>query len=360
MTFLKWLLSFFVKSPYFTGVLKDNRTAAQIGQDYLHEELVTTTVAVDPFSNPQITVSPYPYQNQFGTSSCVTHAVGMAYAIERGLTNFAALAYIFVYRLRSNFAGEGSIPANIFSIYHNTGAPLYTTLPTPQTEVQANNISLTQQMYNEADIYKGAKYFKITTGYNDINTIAQILQQGHAVVVCIFATYDEYSKQIPTVDNPNLKQSDVAAEVQHEICILPNSGFVMNGIKYVAVQDSAWFGGWKLRYFSEGFIKARVTESRYWVGTQVLGNGPIPKYVFTQTLKLGDKNAEVKIMQQLLISEGLLPPDCATGLFGGLTLAGVNAFQQKYAADILLPQGLIAPTGFWGVGCIKKGNALCV
>ena len=355
---LNWLLGLFKKNPYFTGVLKDNRTAAEIAQDYMHEERVAPAAGADPFGNSQMTSSPYPYVNQFGTSSCVCHAAGLALAIERKnqTGNYSPVAPIFAYRLRSNYAGEGSIPANIFSIYANTGAPLEATLPTPQTEQQANMLTLTPQMYNEAAIFKGNLYFKLGTA-NDIAAIAQIAQEGHAVSICLFATYSEYAKQIPTVDNPTLTQD--AAEVQHEVCVIPYSGFTLNGVRYVCIQDSAWFGGFKFRYLSEDFIKARVTESRYWTSVSVLATGTPPKYTFTQPLSVGMQSNEVKQMQLLLISEGLLPTDCATGYFGGLTLAGVKAFQEKYAADVLLPAGLTAPSGFWGNYTIKKANLLC-
>lgn len=345
-------------SPYFTGILPDTRLASEKIKDYMSEERTAPTAPADPFGNPQMASSLYPYVNQFGTSSCVPHAVGLGLAIERKnqTGNYSAVAPIFPYRLRSNYAGEGSIPANIYAIYKNTGAPLEATLPTPQTEQQANMVTLTQQMYNEAAIFKGNLYFKLGTP-NDIVAIAQIAQEGHAVALCLFATYDEYAKQIPTVDNPSLKQG--AAEVQHEVCVIPYSGFTLNGTRYVCIQDSAWFGGFKFRYLSENFIKARVTESRYWTSVQVLASGVAPKYTFTQPLNVGMRNEEVKQMQLLLISEGLLPTDCATGFFGGLTLAAVKAFQERYASEVLLPAGLTAPSGFWGNYTIKKANQLC-
>lgn len=347
-------LSFF-RSKHFTGLLPDNRNQSEKEKDYLHDERVIEQ-PTNPFGNLQITESPYPYMNQFGTSSCVPNAVSLAYAIERGKGSFVQLSPTFIYRLRSNYPGAGSVIPNIYDLHRKTGSPLYTTLPTPQTEVEANNAVLTAQMYTEANIFKGANYFTIKPS-NDIDTIAQVAQQGHGVTICLFATYDEYARQYPVISDPKLKQGN--AEVSHEVCVLPYSGFVKDGVKYVAIQDSAFFGGWKLRYLSEEFIKIRVTDAKYWVGVKTLSTGPKPKHTFTQTLSIGAKSPEVKQVQLLLISEGLLPQDCATGTFGGITLAAIKAFQNRYAADILLPQGLMAPTSFWGNGCIKKANQLC-
>lgn len=355
---LNWLLNFFKSNPFFTGVISDQRTNGEKQQDYLHEER-NVSVSADPFGNSQITLSPYPYENQLSTSECVPHAVGLALSIERKTAgqNFEQLSPSFVYRLRSNYSNAGSAPQNVFNIYKNTGAPLFTTLPTPQTEQEANALILSNQMYTEAQIYRGATYYTLGTP-NDISTIAQIIQQGHPVAITLFATEDEYSRQYPVILTPSLTYAQAA--VQHEVCVLPYSGFIKDGIKYVAIQDSAWFGGWKLRYLSETFIKTRVYGAMYWIGSQTLSVGPKPNFKFTQTLQFGSRSNEVIYMQRFLVSEGLLPSDCVTGYFGGYTLAAVKAFQAKYASDILLPVGLMAPTGIWGPSSIKKANSLQV
>lgn len=357
--FIDFIVNLFKKpqSQFFTGVLPDNRSASEKAKDYLSEEMMPPSVP-DPFSNAQLTISPFPYLNQLGTSSCVAHAVTLALAIERkaDVNNFSILSAMFPYRLRSNYAQAGSAPQNIFQILKKTGSPLSDSLPTPQFEFQANNLALTDQMYTEASIYKGLDYYTLGVP-NSILTIARIAMQGHGVPITLFATEEEYSIQYPTIINPKLTYYQ--AEIQHEVCVLPYSGFIKDGVKYVAIQDSAWFGGWKLRYLSEAFIKARVYGAGYWDTVQILATGKYPKHVFTYPLRLGDNNDEVKLLQQMLIAEGLLPATLATGLFGGKTLAAVRAFQSKYASDILIPAGLTAPTGFFGELSIKKANVLC-
>ena len=51
-------------------------------------------------------------------------------------------------------------------------------------------------------------------------------------------------------------------------------------------------------------------------------------------------------------------PAVETDLFGLLTEDAVKRFQATYAAGILVPVGLTAPSGFWGPSSIKKANAL--
>ncbi len=341
----------------FTGVLPDPRTSGEKAQDYLHEERLTVGTP-NPFGNAQIAVSPFPYINQLATSSCVPHAVTLALSIERkGLTGaFPQLAPIFPYRLRFNYPNPGSAPADMFYECSKYGAPLASTLPTPQYEVQANAVVLTSQMYTEATIFKGLKYFTFGAVPN-IDTIAQVADQGHGVCITLFATEEEYSVQYPSLINLNLTYNQAA--IQHEVCVLPNSGFVKDGVRYVAIQDSAWFGGWKLRYLSEAFINARVYGGGYWTKVELLATGARPKFNFTQNLTVGAKGNEVTMLQQLLVSEGMLPADCTTGYFGGITLAGIKAFQDKYAQDILIPNGINVPTGYWGPSSRAKANQLC-
>ncbi len=348
------------KYGLFTGVIDDLRLPSEIMKDWLHEERALAA-PTDPFGNDKLIGSPYPYYNQFTTFSCVPHGVGLSLALERYMDGGNAhaieqIAPTFVYRQRSNYADEGSSLPNIFGIYKTKGAPLYTTLPTPQTEVQANAQVLTTQMFTEAEIYKGKDYF-IVANYSDIATLANIAQFGHGVAILFFSTEEEYAQQYPQILNPSLNK--YGAPIRHCVCIVPKSGFIENGVKYLMVQDSSWFGGWKYHYLSEAFIKARVYAAGYWDTVSVIGTGARPKYTFTKTLRYGDTNAEVKVVQELLISEGLLPTGLNSGYFGGRTLAGVNAFQSRYAAEILLPNGLTAPTGLWGPACIAKANVLC-
>lgn len=361
MSLVQTLVWFFLGQSWlstFTGVTPDTRSQEEKDKDFLSEERLPVATA-DPFSNTQILASPYPHLNQLSTSECVPHAITLALAIERknDTGNFALLSPTFVYRLRSNYARAGSAPQDIFNLCKKYGAPLYDSLPTPQTEFQANNATLTSQMYTEASIYKGASPYYTIGSPNDIAAIAKIAQQGHAVAITIYATEEEYSVQYPKILYPSLPYAQ--AEVQHEICVLPYSGFWKDGIRYVAIQDSAWFGGWKIRYLSEQFIKARCYGACYWTDVKLLSNGPLPTFHFIRTLFVGSSGTDVKALQQVLISEGFLPTDLASGYFGGHTLAGVRAFQSKYASQILTPNGLDAPTGIVGPATRAKLNQLC-
>ena len=77
-----------------------------------------------------------------------------------------------------------------------------------------------------------------------------------------------------------------------------------------------------------------------------------------KNLSAGMKGDEVKLMQEVLINEGLLAKGSASGYFGNLTKQAVIKFQEKYADEILKPVGLTKGNGFLGTGTRAKINKL--
>lgn len=98
----------------------------------------------------------------------------------------------------------------------------------------------------------------------------------------------------------------------------------------------------------------------------VFAGSPCP-YVWNSNLKTGDTGMDVLKLQQFLNSD----PDTVIALsgkgsvgqetekFGGATRKAVIAFQQKYAAEILIPNGLTRGSGRVGDATRAKMNALC-
>lgn len=71
---------------------------------------------------------------------------------------------------------------------------------------------------------------------------------------------------------------------------------------------------------------------------------------FNRNLSLGMRGDDVKILQEILIREGVWQRSDvgATGYFGSITQAAVIKYQEKYASEILRPLGLTKGTGFVG------------
>lgn len=82
----------------------------------------------------------------------------------------------------------------------------------------------------------------------------------------------------------------------------------------------------------------------------------------TKNLFLGDFGEQVKCLQLFFKSQGseIYPEGLTTGFFGPATMRAVVRFQQKYAAEILWPNGLSRGTGSVGPSTIKKINSLLI
>ena len=81
-------------------------------------------------------------------------------------------------------------------------------------------------------------------------------------------------------------------------------------------------------------------------------------YTFKNPLKLGMSGSDVVALQHALRIDGEFTYPQLTGYFGPVTFAAVEAFQSKYASDILTPLGLTKPTGYVGASTLRKLNAL--
>ncbi len=83
---------------------------------------------------------------------------------------------------------------------------------------------------------------------------------------------------------------------------------------------------------------------------------PLSCFDFTRTLKMGSTLYDVRALQYALQKEGSTISTSEYGVFGTDTLAAVNAYQQKYAADILTNGN--APTGMVGLRTRAKLNSV--
>ena len=89
-------------------------------------------------------------------------------------------------------------------------------------------------------------------------------------------------------------------------------------------------------------------------------------FSFSRDLKLGDKNEDVLHLQKFLNSDpetqvnsfgpGSLGQE--TNYFGQLTFLAVIKFQNKYATEVLHPEGVFSGSGYVGALTRKKINSL--
>ncbi len=81
-------------------------------------------------------------------------------------------------------------------------------------------------------------------------------------------------------------------------------------------------------------------------------------YILNTNLRKGSFNQDVFSLETILIKEKLLHIVQPTIYFGNLTFRAIIAFQEKYASDILTPNGLTHGTGYVGSSTRAKLNAL--
>lgn len=106
----------------------------------------------------------------------------------------------------------------------------------------------------------------------------------------------------------------------------------------------------------EQITEAIKTQCPASVAAQLLA---CPVYL-TKYIKLGAANdpAEVKKLQQFLITYEGFKSLTASGVYGQADFEAVKIFQTRYGSDILAPIGLINPTGYVAGMTVKKVNAL--
>lgn len=311
----------FIKSlfqkKYFTGLIEDPRPESAKAEDYLHEEIAGASVPV--YKTGMSNLNDCPDENQNQTSSCVAHGCTLA---DTG--GSPRLSKMFVYRKRQNYPQEGMWLQNAGDILKNSGSCLYSTLPNVQTEAIANAMTLSSPQIEEASKNKIYKYVQIQTP-NDIDKLASIISQGYKVAILIYASYKEWSKAYPSLEDNTTYDKAV---VRHCICGI--DAFIDNGTKFIKIKDSAPFGGISTRYLSEAFIKARCYGGIYFTKLEP-GTVEKPDHVFNQDMRQGDKNDEVTFLQKRLMYEGTFPlTQTPTGLFGGITLKAVMDYQKAH------------------------------
>ena len=359
-------------NPQTLGVGKDTRSPEQIEYDYKHSELYASSVPsyLGSLKDASTYVGIFPIDNQYQTSSCVAHGKCLATSIFnylQGRTHGVPvqLSSMYLYRQRVNYPTEGMIPndANMLTIHK--GTPLYADMPTPQTEEEANALTINSALDDEAGLYAAGKWVTLEDP-SDIDTLAFISNSlVLPITIIIFATIEEWRAQTVDIRTPNLTQSDPLAVVEHCVTILPKSAYTdAQGVKRVVIQDSAIFGGFAYRFVSEDFIKARCTSADYPI---LLGNHSDlvkPSHIFSTDLTIGSTGPDVVALQECLQFAGYFPsvvngqPFKPTGTYGGLTKNAVAKFQTAYAAEILTPNGLTSPTGYVGSSTRAQLNVL--
>lgn len=340
------------KYENYNGIAEDPRTQEEKDKDYIHEELFLG------LPNPiweEREAKKFPIRNQDGSGACVAFATAKILGIDEVYEGreYVELSPRSIYVLRANKAignGMGMYLPNALDIARLHGACLESDVPSDNKGETAINVTsdITPEMREKGKIYRTKGQVQLPI---DIDSIADITTKGKGVLLGFRFDYDEWTDR-PKV-NPNSKQS-----CGHGVAGVDNR--LIKGEKIITMDDS-WgphYAKFGQRDIDKDFLAKRCFYAGYTINldfAEDLTNKP--KCNFKSSMRRGDRNKNVVILQDILKYEGLFPLNVdSTGFFGPTTQRGVVKLQEKYASEILTPVGLTKGTGFVGASTIKFLN----
>jgi len=340
------------------SALPDTRPDSEKVKDYSTSEILTSGKEVVPFENKQIKKLALEEINQWYAGSCVPHA----FLIQLEYENISPknISRLRNYRKRSNFPQPGSIGINT---YDNIRKGLSNDFPTPArfTEEDATNMPY---VLGEPMLLRDFNYYlyiNSRTHSIEPEIIPIDIAKGKAVTIFIYATNDEWSREF--VENTDTSVTLNNAYIRHAVCLVPKGDFTKNGKRWLAVHDSANFGGRFLRYISYEFLVDRV-----YFGAKVHAKDEVlvePVEVVSDKAYLycefGNKGDSVLKLQTMLSNAGKLEKKFITGFYGALTAKAVLWWQLEnwnlFTSSI--PALLEMKGHFWGsqsTNALKKIN----
>jgi len=322
------------------GANEDTRPAELKAKDFKFEETVSAPAPVVWTEKPPSEWKKYPIRNQDGSGTCVAQTmakiVGALLAQKDTTAPFHVLSATSIYKRRSN-ASEGMIGVEAFDIAKNYGLA-------PEALLQSQNLNevqVSQQLIVE--YYKALEQAARIGGFvqfnvRDFDSVASTIQHtGKPVMVWFTFTYPEWT-DVPTIisPTPNLRHSVTAVDVT-----------LYQGKQAIIIEDS--WGKFGLfdgqRVITREFYETRNLFAAYSINLKAeAGVTPKPQSIPLIAM-FGDKNSNVKDMQDFLKWDGTFPKNIeSTGFFGAITARAVKAFMVKYGVVPSDPQGRLWDT----------------
>ena len=336
----------------FSGVLDDTRPEEEKQKDFQAEEVVTTA----PIWSVKDKLKEYPIYHQDGSGACVafTFAKLIATEVKKLAQEWIDFSPSFIYKRRSNRTTAGMNIANAADIVRREGSTLEALMKSQNlTEEQINKV---HETYVATEIAKGVS--KAVNSYlyvaPNIESIATIINQGHSVGLVIYADWEEYSDTPQVLKNLTYSQ----AQIRHMVTAVdfflhPELG------KCLWIEDSWGVGHGQggRRIFTENFVNQRTQLAIYLDGFE-FDKKEIEKVEFIKPVEFGDRDDEVKKVQDFLKSQGTFPSNQeSTGYYGNITARAVLDWQLK---ELEIPEAQLRELRghFWGPASITRANSM--
>lgn len=344
----------------FLGANLDNRPDESKEKDFNFNETVAGAAAVNWVEKPQQDWRVFPVQDQNGSFSCVAQTIKKLALINLWLKDkiFVIFSASHIYQRRSNKPAQGMIGVEAFDIWRD-GITLEQFAPSElMTDPQMDNLKI--QPYEDAigKVFSIGGHIGIPI--KDIDTVASIIQQtGKGVMLWFFFTQNEWSRQVPIIENIGLV-ADSEKAIRHSVTGVDFT--LYKGKKAIIIEDSAHFGGFAQRIITEDFFNVRNFLARYPMNFKFQDQSqltpaptpvpnPKPKFWFVNPLVFipldssgnisdptlnNQQKIAVSALQDILKYEGFFPLNTSsTGYYGAITAKAVLQWQLKHSVASL-------------------------
>jgi hypothetical protein len=256
---IDFLIKLFTKQPpIFTGALADPRKKEEKLNDIHFQDIVATASPVSWVTKTSYRT--FPEYNQLQSYTCganaLAKALGIAYSTRYG--EYVPFSRANIYQRRANRPQAGMFMGDMFNIA-SLGITLEQLTPEPfKTDTELENITIEQFKKDVGSIFKisGGVYLPC-----NIEQIASTIQTtGKGIILMTYFLSNEWSQEYPTMQNRLLGFSDMAS-LRHFVVAVDFT--LINGKKYLVIEDSAWFGGLNRRFLSEEWVTNRVVMAGY-------------------------------------------------------------------------------------------------
>lgn len=299
-----------------TGALVDERPDAEKANDPTFAEVVGSAAPVAWQEKWPDAIRRFPDQDQKQSFTCGANALSKSEAVHFAQKyGYLPFSRPDIYQRRSNMPAAGMAMWDMFDIASKGLVPTSFTAEKPERLFQDSD-------YEALPIdrwAKGLEPFKVRGNVKlpaDVEAIASVIQQtGKAPVALTYFTAGEWSKEIPYIVESGMRVGDPSA-LRHFVAITDFT--LYNGRKYLVVEDSAWFGGYRRRLASEEWVRERFYEVRYGMN-----------FAFEQGTSRPSYDGLTVVSAQLCLrSLGYFPTNVATAeVVGPVTRQAIAKFQ---------------------------------
>jgi hypothetical protein len=359
-----------------SGAVIDERSEEAKGKDYFITETVSAFAPVDWVEKPRASWRKFRDQDQDGSGSCVAQTIKKLAGVQLWLEDgtYVEPSATTIYQYRSNKPQGGMIGVEAFDIWKDYGIGLEAFTPSQlMNDEQMDSVKIEKYKKDIAKVFSITGHIGIRAGaFEEVASVIQTTQK--AVMVWFFFNNEEWSREIPMVIDPNT--NPYTAWARHSVACVDFT--LVDGKKYLVIEDSAHFGGLTRRLISEEFFTARNFFARYAMNFRFKENSqdvipPPETHKFKDSMfyipldakgNISDmvlhekQKAEVMKLQDILKHEGLFALNIdSTGYYGAITAKAVLLFQKKYA---VAPNAELDSLGgrYCGVKTIAKLNEL--